>query len=150
MYELKNSPMKNTWITASAMLFAMTACAQKIARKDVPEALRSTLQGKYPAAQVISWEKEDTNYEAVFELRDSQMSVLMDPAGNILETETEIDPGRLPESVVAYVELNYSGQRIRGAAKITYADGTVNYEAELKGKDLIFDVCGVFIQEITA
>ena len=140
--------MKKTIITTAVLLLTMTACAQKVARKDVPETLTAIFKQKYPVAQMVSWEKEGANYEVEFEQEDDEISVLMDGSGNILETEKEMETERLPERIAEYVELNYKGQKIRGAAKITLADGTVNYEAELKDKDLIFDVCGAFIKEI--
>ena len=39
------------------------------------------------------------------------------------------------------------GKNIKEGAKITKADGTVNYEAEVNGTDVIFDASGKFIKE---
>ena len=53
----------------------------------------------------------------------------------------------LPEAVLSYVKEHYKGKVIKEGAKITKADGTVNYEAEVSGKDVIFDSNGKFIKE---
>lgn len=42
----------------------------------------------------------------------------------------------------------YKGKTIKEGAKITTADGTVNYEAEVDGKDVIFDTNGKFLKEV--
>jgi hypothetical protein len=72
----------------------------------------------------------------------------MDASANVLETEIEIKPQALPSSVQDYISKNYPGQKIKEAAKITAADGTITYEAEVKGKDLIFDNNGSFVKEV--
>ena len=75
------------------------------------------------------------------------MSVLIETNGTIVETETDIKTADLPASVLAYTKQNYPGKNIKEAAKIVKADGSVNYEAEINGKDVIFDANGKFIRE---
>jgi hypothetical protein len=36
---------------------------------------------------------------------------------------------------------------VKEAAKITQADGAIMYEAEVNGKDLIFDASGKFVKQ---
>jgi hypothetical protein len=73
---------------------------------------------------------------------------LIDVSGNILETEVEIKIDELPAKAKEYVSKNYAGQKIKETAKITDSKGVVTYEAEIKGKDLIFDSNGNFIKEV--
>ena len=47
-----------------------------------------------------------------------------------------------------YVKKTYKEDEVKEASKITDANGTVTYEAEVKGKDLIFDSNGNFIKAI--
>jgi hypothetical protein len=54
----------------------------------------------------------------------------------------------LPKGVLEYVKANNQGQNIKEVAKITDAKGTVTYESEIKGMDLLFDSTGKFIKEI--
>ena len=75
-------------------------------------------------------------------------SILMDAQGNIIETEVEIELNQLPKGVLEYVKANYKGQKVKEAAKITDAKGTLTYEAEIKGMDILFDSTGKFIKEI--
>jgi hypothetical protein len=75
------------------------------------------------------------------------MSATFDAKGTWLETESKIEISALPAGISAYVEKNYNKQKIKGAAKLKMPDGATNYEAEIKGKDLIFDANGKFIKE---
>jgi hypothetical protein len=60
----------------------------------------------------------------------------------------EIKIDELPANAKAYVAKHYAGQKIKEAAKITDSKGVVTYEAEVKGKDLIFDNTGKFLKEV--
>jgi hypothetical protein len=138
---------KLVFMTVSAMITSLSI-AQKAQEKDVPDAVKTAFQKNFPQAKVEKWEKEGDNFEAEFELNKSEQSVLFDAQGNILETETEIELSQLSSIIIDYVKTNFKGQTIKEAAKITDAKGMVTYEAEIKGKDLLFDSNGKFIKEI--
>ena len=140
--------MKKTAVTMVVMLFATLTFAQKMQEKNVPANVKSTFQKKYPTAKEVKWDKEGEKYEASFDLNKTDNSVLMDGQGNIIETEVEIELNQLPKGVLEYVKANYKGQKVKEAAKITDAKGTVTYEAEIKGMDILFDSTGKFIKEI--
>lgn len=130
-------------------LFAMTfAHAQEISNKEVPTVVTNTLQKNYPSAEKLRWEVEKGNYEAEFEVNETGYSLLIDISGNILETEMEIKVAELPVKAKDFVSKNYAGKKIKEATKITDSKGDVTYEAEVKGKDLIFDSDGNLNREI--
>ena len=72
---------------------------------------------------------------------------MFEPNGSFAESEIDIKVSELPAIVLAYVKEHYNGKNIKEGAMITMADGTVNYEAEVNGKDVIFDAAGKFIKE---
>lgn len=139
--------MKKVMLMTMTVLAVLLSFAQKNQDKDVPTPVKASLQKRYPATKGLKWEKENGNYEAEFEVGETQYSVLIDNAGNILETEIEISSDALPTKAKEYVAKNYVGQKVKEAAKLTDAKGTVTYEAEVNGKDLIFDSNGNFIKE---
>lgn len=141
--------MIKTTILLVAMFGVSFANAQKVSDKEVPTAVKTTLQKNYPNAKELKWEKENGNYEAEFEVGETDYSLLIDVSGNILEIEIEIKVDALPAKAKEYVSKNYAGQKIKEAAKIIDNKGVVTYEAEIKGKDLIFDSNGNFIKEKT-
>ena len=138
---------KLAFMMVAAMITSLTF-AQKMQEKDVPAPVKTAFQKQYPTATDVKWDKEGEKFEASFDLTKIDNSVLFDAQGNILETEVEIELNQLPNGILDYVKTNYEGQSVKEAAKITDAKGTVTYEAEIKGMDLLFDNNGKFIKEV--
>ena len=90
--------------------------------------------------------KEGGNFEAGFKKDSKEMSAVYQANGILMESETSIKESELPASVLNYVKSNYEGKKIKEPAKITKADGSINYETEVDGKDLIFDSKGNFLK----
>lgn len=135
--------MKKVFIAAFALI-SMSACAQK---NDIPAAAKTAFAKAYPTVSKPTWEKEDGNFEASFEKDGQQLSVIYNAKGEMLESEVEIKVTDLPATVADYMKLHYKGITIKSAAKITKSNGTVNYEAGIKGKDVLFDAAGKFLKE---
>ena len=112
-------------------------CAQSI-----PGAAKTAFTKLHPQATVVKWDKEDGGYEASFKENGKTMSVVMDGQGKLKETETDIAVSELPASVRDYVARQMPGKKIKEAAIIVDASGTKKYEAEVGGKDLMFDMAG--------
>ena len=130
-----------------AALITFSACAQKLKEADVPAAVKASFTKHYPGV-TAKWEKEDGKYEAGFKKDGNSMSALFEANGTMTESEMDIKVSDLPATVLAYVKEHYKGKTIKEGAKITKADGTVNYEAEVDGKDVIFDAAGKFLKEV--
>ena len=135
-------------IIAASVLVTTMAHAQKIQEKDVPAEIKSSFTTLFAAAKEVKWEKEKGNYEAEFDLNKTEQSALFDEKGTLLETEVEIELSQLPDGVMEYVKTHYANKTVKEAAKITDTKGTVSYEAEIKGMDLMFDSSGKFIKEL--
>lgn len=120
---------------ALSLFFANSLAAQK-----PPTAVQTAFQQKFPNASDVDWSKEKNgDWEAEFELPgSSEMSATFSADGRWLETETEIAISELPAPVVAALQ----GKKVKEAARIEKADGSMVYEAEVKRKDLIFDASG--------
>lgn len=125
------------------------ACAQKLDASKVPAAVKAAFAKQYPGV-TAGWEKENGKYEVSFKQNGNTMSALYEVNGSLQETEMDIKIADLPATVQAYVKEHYKGKTVKEAAKITKADGTVNYEAEVGGKDVIFDANGKFLKEAKA
>ena len=132
-------------MVAIASSLAFVACAQKLDASKVPAAVKASFAKAYPGA-VAKWEKENGKYEASFKKDGNTMSALFETNGTMTESETDIKVSALPAAVLSYVKANYKGKTIKEGAKIIKADGTVMYEAEVDGKDVIFDSNGTFVK----
>lgn len=139
--------MKHVMIMMAAGLISVSALAQIKQDKEIPASVKTAFQKAYPEAKAVKWEKEGDHFEVEFKQEKLEQSVVLDAQGNILETEVEIAVSELPKKASDYVIEHYKGQVLKEAARITDAKGTVTYEAEIKGKDLIFDATGAFLKE---
>ena len=134
-------------IISVLMAMSLPAIAQKINEAKVPLTVKEAFK-KNVTGEVLSvkWEKEDGNYEANYLQNGIKSAALFDAKGNWLETEKAIEIKELPAEAVAYLNKNYKGEKIKEAAKLQLPNGVINFEAEVKGKDIIFDNEGKFIK----
>ncbi|MBS1669057.1 MAG: PepSY-like domain-containing protein [Bacteroidetes bacterium] len=126
---------------------SFSAFAQKLDASKVPVHVKEAFAKKYPGI-TPKWEMEKGDFEAGFKQEGHTMSALFDSNGIMKESEVDIKVMELPSTVLAYVKEHYKGATIKEAAKITKADGTVNYEAEVNKMDVLFDINGKFIKEV--
>lgn len=120
--------------------------AQSIKESQVPLAAKEAFQKQYPHTRA-KWEKEKSAYEVNFKIGNKIMSAVIDKSGVIIETETDIAVNELPENAKKYLNAHYKNIKVTEAAKIVKANGEINYEGEVNGKDMIFDESGKFIKE---
>jgi hypothetical protein len=133
---------------AACLLVSVASPAQRLKEKDIPAAVRSALEKKYPTAAAVTWEKEKGNYEANWGGRSGEdNSVQFSPSGDFIEMVKAIPVSELPSAVAAYVKEHYKGAKITEAGKVTDAAGRLSYEAEVHGKDLVFDEQGRFVKK---
>ncbi|MEO8664887.1 MAG: PepSY-like domain-containing protein [Ignavibacteria bacterium] len=126
---------------------ALNANAQKLKESNVPSAVKTTFSSMYPGVKNVKWEKEDGKYEAGFEENKIETSVLFDANGIYTQKEVEIPVSELPDAIKNYVSANLSGKKIKEASKITEANGSISYEAEIGNQDYIFDQSGNLLKK---
>jgi biopolymer transport protein ExbD len=136
-----------TGLNASFAQEAKEKKEPKMTEADVPAAVKTKFSTLYPGVKAEKWEKENGNFEVKFHNNKKEMSILVDPAGNLMETETAIAVTELPKSVTDYIAKNKAGKKIKDAATIVDAKGTMTYEAEVEKMDMLFDKDGKFIKE---
>ena len=139
--------MKPSIVLFGVLAFAINVHAQKISAIDVPAAVKTQFTAMFPGIKADKWEMENGKYEAEFKQNKIETSVLFEADGKHVQTETEIAVSELPGGVKDYLSKNHSGKKIKEAAKISAADGTLTYEAEIGGKDYIFDANGNFLRK---
>lgn len=139
--------MKPIVITLSALLLTLGVQAQDLKEKGIPSVVKEAFHHNYPTATDSEWEKEGNNYEVEFKNSGTEMSAAYSADGKLISSETEISPSQLPEAARNYMSEHFPGQKISEACKITAADGTVTYEAEVQKSDYLFDANGVFLSK---
>ena len=133
-----------------------TIQAQEKSKKvEVPAAVKSAFEVKYPKAEKVKWGLEKQGeYEAEFVLNGIESSANFDSKGQFIESETEIKESELPQAIKTALSKDYSGYKIGDVAKSTNSSGVVSYEMEAsKGKDkfeISFDNNGKLLNKKTA
>lgn len=139
--------MKSTIITVAVIVLSInSASAQVLKEAQVPAEVKASVKKQFATSKVTGWEMEGANYEAHLKLNKTESSALLDPTGKLIETESEIAITALPKSVTDYLAKNHKGEPIKEAAKIVTVAGKITYEAEIKGKDLLFDEHGNLVK----
>ena len=132
-------------IFSVCVIVAVSACSQKVDEEKVPKKIKTSFAKDFPGASA-SWVKEDGKYEANFKIGNEEKSANYNLDGTMAENEVEIQTTELPAYVQTYISDHYKDKKIKSAAKITNADGSINYEAEVDGKALLFDAEGHFLK----
>lgn len=135
-------------ITISVITLCNIAQSQSIKPALVPAEVKTALLKTYPEAKKATWEKEKGNYEANWGGKSGEdMSVQFTPADKFVEQVKAITVSGLPVAVASFVKVLYPSARIFEAGKVTNAKGETLFEAEIKGRDLIFDQKGDFVKK---
>ncbi len=141
--------MKTLFVLSVFLWFVLACKATK--NMQVPENVQQSLKVLYPKAEEVKWEKEGTNFEANFEVNDTEMSVIFDAKGTVLETETEIEKDDLPAAVKNALKKDFAGYDVEETAKIE-KNGKTTFEAQVKkGEtklDAIYNPDGKLIKKI--
>lgn len=128
-------------------VFAISACQSP--KPEAPVSIQDAFKKLHPDATILQWNDESPVWEAKYQEGDEKGAVSFDASGEITETELVIDEDQLPNSpaIPEYIKSNYAGEKIQGCEKITLANGTVTYEIQITGKELVFDDQGKFLEE---
>lgn len=129
---------KIIYFTILLALAGTKSWSQKLSSTKVPAAVKTAFSKTHTDVSTVSWSKEDANFEAEFTLNGKQTSEVYTAKGFFVESEIEIKFAELPVAV----KMKLKDHKVTETAKITKANGSVVYEAEVKGKDIFFDADG--------
>ena len=104
---------------------------------EIPATAKSAFAAKFPTAKKVKWSVEKPGeFEVDFTLNNVEQSALVDPKGNIIETEIEIKESELPQAVKVTIAKDFAGYKKDEFTKATDAKGVVAFEMQvIKGKE---------------
>ena len=128
------------------IFFALIFCSffTQAQTLNVPDVVKAKFSSLYPTVKSPTWEMEDDTYEASFTFNQVATSVVISASGEHKQTETAMEPNTLPRMTRYYVMKELANQPITEACKIVDSKGVISYEAEVGGKDYLFDAEGNF------
>lgn len=107
---------------------------------DVPAAVKTDFEQKYPAANDVEWEKDGKEYKVDFRINGEKNTLKYAEDNTLKKSELRIDKSALPAAVAKAVESQYSGYTIEKADEINEMGKGKQYEVEVKKGDEVLDV----------
>lgn len=129
----------------AAIVLSTPVFAQQETTIHPPAAAAAAFSKAHPGIKG-TWESEGKDYEVNFREKGAGMSCVLTAGGTIIETETGIKAEALPDAARTYLQQHYPGQKIKDAARIEKANGTIEYEAGIGNKDILFNEQGTFLK----
>jgi hypothetical protein len=111
-----------------------------------PAVVKAKLTSLYPDVKDVRWAMRKSDYRAMFSNKEVRTSVLFDPNGEVLETETNILSSTLPKAINEYIATTYPDKKMSEHARMKDAKGVVTYEVGVDKQELVFDSSGKFIK----
>ncbi|HEY4651173.1 MAG TPA: hypothetical protein VIG72_07150 [Pontibacter sp.] len=141
------------WIAAATFPVAFTSCiGRDIPPGQVPSVVVNTLHKAYPAAANVEWEKQKATYTAEFDVGATEYTVLLNSAGQLVQSKRDIGETELPAAVKNYLSGKYRNDRVDDA-ELLEKNGRLYYQVELHGNaqdtKLVLDATGNEQKEIT-
>ena len=140
--------MKKAFVLISSVM-ALAACKPDIQNQKVPKQIAAAFQKIHPEATVTKWNDESPIWEAKYKNSQEIGAVSFKPNGEVVETELVIDDSQLPNqaAILGYIHSKYPKEEMQSIEKITKQDGSITYEIQITGKELVFDSQGNFLEE---
>lgn len=138
--------MKKIIIVFAVSLIVVGTNSQPIKGTEVPVIVKDSFTKMFPGVNEAKWDREKEFFEASYTYGQHKGSVVFDSTGKWIERKISIAIQGLPEKALACMRKHFKGQTLKEASKITKASGEVQFEAEIKGKEVFFTREGVFIR----
>lgn len=130
IYYFKSIKMKKITLLFTAIMFVS---ATSVCQVNVPDAVKTAFNNKFPNATQVKWEKENKKeLEANFKMNDTDVSANFGLDGSWVETETTIPTSELPAAVSNTVNKKYPGAIYGKTEKIEKPGGVTKYEVNIK------------------
>ena len=135
------------YIALSAII--LSACNQSAKTRQVPTNISEAFTKLHPKAIILKWNDEPPIWEAKYKDGKETGAVSFNDKAEVTETELVIAESQLPNgSVIAdYIKSHYTGEKLQRCEKVTKSNGTITYEIQITGKEIVFDGEGKYLSE---
>jgi len=113
--------------------FVTIGHTQKITEKNLPVAVKTAFNTKFPGALNVKWGKENAKeYEAEFKLNNNAISANFLANGEWVETETSLSAADIPVTISNAIKSKYPGATITKGEKLEKPGDKIFYEVFIK------------------
>lgn len=128
-------------VTILVAIASVSIAEQRITKSDLPAPVQKSADAQSAGATVVGYakdvEKGNLEYEVQLMAAGHTKDVTIDPQGNLLEVEEEVQPDALPASVRGSLRAQAGKGRITKIESLTKQSKIVTYEAQVEsGKKL--------------
>jgi len=130
--------MKSVKVLTTTILVAIASVSiaeQRITKSDVPAPVQKTADAQGAGATVVGYakdvEKGNLEYEVQLMVAGHTKDLTIDPQGNLLEVEEEVQPDALPASVLGSLRAQVGKGRITKIESLMKHGKIVAYEAQV-------------------
>ena len=124
--------------TALLLIFLLPGqlWAQHVAAARLPEAVRAAFKNAQPLVTKVSWHQRGAVYEARFRQPQGWGALLLTPAGELVETQTDIPSTALPPLGRMAISQQFPKRQLDQITKVVKASGETTYVVQVcKGKN---------------
>lgn len=139
--------LKNLLLVTFIGLSTFSFSGNKIKEKDVPAEVKLKMAANFKEVKDIKWTKDGYNYSAEFIEAETEMAVVLDPTGRVLNKKITIDMLQLPFSSIDFVNKKEPNKKIKEAYQIIEGNNKYYYQAQTKDYVFFFDEKGEFIKK---
>src|ERR1700723_1201371 len=130
--------MRSVNVLTTTILVAIASVSiaeQRITRSDLPAPVQKTADAQGAGATVVGYakdvEKGNLEYEVQLMVAGHTKDLTIDPQGNLLEVEEEVQPDALPASVLGSLRAQVGKGRITKIESLMKHGKIVAYEAQV-------------------
>lgn len=140
--------MKAIVIILSSMV-TLCACQQSRQEQNVPDVVQDAFKKMHPNPGDLEWVQESGIFEAKFKDGAMTGAVSFNLSGEVVETEEVIRKEQLPDlkGIEEFIKTNYPGAILGQCERIVDHNAKTVYEVQIKGKELVFNDAGKFLEE---
>ncbi len=138
----------------AALAVASSAPEAKLTKTEVPPAVSSAAQQRFPQAKLSAWSKETEDGKTTFEVSVAdgagKRNAVFAPDGALVALEAPLPVSILPAPVKSAIQAKYPSARVSKAEKITLANSEVQYEVDLRKaakKEVLLSADGKILKE---
>jgi outer membrane lipoprotein-sorting protein len=140
--KLITTMMKKMFLCTASLTITLSACAQKMNEKDVPQTVKNSFNNDFPGKTNVKWETTGSDYEAKYKNSSEDIMAKYDKNGNAIEREEKVQFAVLPENAKTYCNNNLPGKTVAESYKVTDKNGNVLYDAVVEETEYVFDSDG--------
>lgn len=140
--------MKKITLIGLLLFMACNLQAQRLEIREVPEAVMIAFRKANPGVGNPQWRKDKDCYQAKCMVNKTPKTFTYTKSGTPVVKDAKAAMEALPSPITDYLDKNYRGGVVDKVIRIINPNGSIHYDVEVNGNDLIFDATGKYVKTV--